>query len=89
MAAPIITATVDKPAPAVGDVVTLTVNYSDPDAVASTITVTGTDAEGHAATVTTTITVSDPVTLTVADSAARNWVKLSDNGAVAVYKTTI
>jgi len=89
MANPIVTAVVDKPAPVIGDVVTLTINYSDPDATSATITVTGTDAEGHVATVTTTYSVSDPVALTVVDSSGRTWVKQSDNGAVAVYKTTI
>ncbi len=89
MAAPIVTATLDKIAPAVGDVVTLTVTYSDPDATSQTITVTGTDAEGHQATVSVVYAVSDPVTITVADSSGRTWVKQSDTGSTAVYKATM
>jgi hypothetical protein len=89
MAAPIVSGSLDNQAPTIGQVLTLTVNYSDPDATTNTITITGTDAEGHPGTATVTYTVGDPVTLAVADSSGRVWSKISDTGAIAVYRTTV
>lgn len=92
MANPIVAGVLDRVAPSVytlAEVATLTVTYSDPDAKSSTITVTGTDAEGHAAFVTVGYSVTDPVTLVVSDDSGRVWVKQTDNGSTAVYKTTI
>lgn len=92
MATPIVSAALDRPAPSnyqIGEVATLTVTYSDPDAMSNTITITGTDAEGHAASVTIGYNVTDPVTLTVSDSASRTLSKQSDVGGVAVYKMTV
>lgn len=88
MAAPVVSISVDKQTYAVGDKITATVVYSDPDARTYTGTVTGTDAEGHVSTATATFAISDPVTVTVTDDGNRTWTKISDTGSTAVFTAT-
>jgi hypothetical protein len=87
MAAPNLSANLNKTTYAPGEEIVLTVAYSDPDTKFNQVTITGTDQDGNAATVTVTINVNDAVKVEVTDP-ARAWTKTSDNGSVAVFKTT-
>ena len=69
----------------VGQVMTLTATYSDPDTRQGTVTLTATDSAGNAATVTLPYQVSDPVTLVLSDSEGRSFSKVSDDGSTAVF----
>jgi hypothetical protein len=88
MAAPTVTATLDKPSYNKGDRITLTVNYSDPDNRPVTVTVDVKDSSGNDVLSTTTSAVIDPLTVTVTDDGGRTWAKVTDTGAVAQYTTT-
>ena len=84
MAAPTVSASLNKPAYAVGETMTLTVNYDDPDRQPVTVTVTVTDHSGNTSAPVTVAAVIDPLTLTVTD-ADRTWALQSDSGTVAVF----
>lgn len=88
MANPTATASLDKSSYNKGDAVTLTVSYSDPDTAPMTVTVSVKDAAGNEVLKTSSSAVIDPLTLTVSDDGGRTWVKQSDTGSVAVFKTT-
>jgi hypothetical protein len=88
MANPVAAISTDKQTYAVGETITATMTYSDPDARAVTITGTATDAEGHATQATVVINISDPVTPAVSDSASHTYTKVSDTGSVAVFTAT-
>lgn len=88
MAAPTVTASLNQVAYAAGEQMTLTVNYGDADAQEITITVQATDKSGNTSEVQTVTAVLDPTTLSVTSSPARQWVKQSDNGSVAVFTAT-
>lgn len=89
MANPVVTSiSFNKPAYAVGEVATMTVNYSDPDTKTVTVEATVTDASGNSAKGSGTFLV-DPVTLAVTDSTGRTWTQKSNANGVAVYQATI
>lgn len=88
MATPTLSASLNKTSFAPGDVMMLTISYADADTDAGTVSVVVTDAAGHASTpVVLPYSINDPQTLTVTDP-ERTWVKVSDNGSVAVYRCT-
>lgn len=87
MAAPTVTASLNKATYAPGEVMTLTVTYGDPDRQALTITITVTDSTSATGTATTQAVI-DPGTVTVTSSPAKTWTKLSDSGSVAVFSAT-
>lgn len=72
MAAPTVTATLDKTAYAPGETMTLTVDHADADRQTLTITTTVTDSTGATGTATATAQV-DQGTVTVVSSPARTW----------------
>lgn len=88
MASPTVTASLDKPAYAPGEQMTLTVTYGDPDTEALTVTVVVTDREGNTSAPAEVTAIIDPLTLTVTDDSGRTWTKVSDTGAVAVFRST-
>lgn len=83
MAAPVVSASLDKAAYQLGEPMTLTVVYSDPDHDVAEQTITVEDSAGTKTVVTTTAIV-DPLTVTVSDP-ERTWSKQTDNGQVAVF----
>jgi hypothetical protein len=86
MSSPTVAASLNKAAYAVGETMTLTVTYGDPDRKTLTVTVTVEDTDATTAPATVTATaVIDPLTVTVSDSSGRVWTKVSDSGTVAVY----
>lgn len=84
MAAPTCSASLDKSAYAVGETMTLTVSYSDPDTQQVSVTITVTDKSGNTSGPATVTAVIDPSTVTVTDP-SRVWTLQSDNGSIAVY----
>ncbi|MER7460981.1 hypothetical protein [Micromonospora sp. NPDC126480] len=86
MAAPTATASLNAAVYSPGDPMTLTVRYGDPDTRPVTVTVVVTDAQGNSSAPARITAVIDPLTLTVTDDSGRTWTRLSDNGAVAVYR---
>lgn len=87
MATPTVSASLNKSAYAVGEVMTLTVNYGDADQKSGTITIKVTDAEGNTSAPVTATYLIDPLTLAVTDS-GKTWTKVSDSGSVAVFTAT-
>jgi hypothetical protein len=86
MAAPTVSASLNKAAYAIGETMTLTVTYGDADRKTLTVTVTVEDTDATTAPATVTATaVIDPLTISVTDSTSRVWTKVSDSGSVAVY----
>lgn len=83
MAAPTVSAALDKPVYEPGETMTLTVTYGDPDHDVATQTIKVTDSAGTETVVTTTAVV-DPLTVAVTDP-ERTFTKVSDNGQVAVF----
>lgn len=88
MSAPSVSVALDKAAYAPGDLVTLTVSYSDADSAGTVVTVLVTDSNGETGAATTSIQVVDPLTVQVSDSGARTWALVSDDGATAVFTAT-
>ncbi len=89
MPAPTVSASLNEATYAPGEMMTLTVNYGDPDRQTLTITVTVEDTEAGTGPATATATaVIDPLTVTVVDSAGKTWTKQTDTGTVAVYTAT-
>ncbi|MET8040344.1 hypothetical protein ABZU25_05695 [Micromonospora sp. NPDC005215] len=86
MAAPTATATLNAPTYSPGDQMLLTVTYSDADTKPLTVTIVVTDAQGNSSAPVKVTAVIDPLTLTVTDNSGRTWNRVSDNGAVAVYR---
>ncbi|MFG2059178.1 hypothetical protein ACGFI9_34690 [Micromonospora sp. NPDC048930] len=86
MAAPTVTASLNASTYAPGDQMTLTVSYGDPDTRTLTVTVVVTDAQGNSSAPAKVTAVIDPLTVTVTDNSGRTWTKVSDTGAVAVYR---
>lgn len=80
MAAPTLTATLDKAAYNTGQVMTLTVKRSS---VTDNVTVS-LDSLGITAKAVATITFA----VTVTDDQGKTWTKVSDDGATAVYTAT-
>jgi hypothetical protein len=87
MANPTCSASLDKTTYAPGEVMTLTVNYSDPDTDSVQVTITVTDKSGNQSAPTTLTAVIDPLTVGVSDP-DRAWTKVSDTGVVAVFTAT-
>lgn len=86
MAAPTVTASLNKATYNPGEQMQLTVTYGDADHDVATQTITVSDSAGTETVVTTTAVV-DPLTVEVSDP-DRTWTKQSDNGQVAVFTST-
>lgn len=87
MATPSVSASLDKTTYAPGELMTLTVTYSDPDTDSVQVTITVTDKSGNQSAPTTLTAVIDPLTVGVTDP-DRTWAKVSDTGTVAVFTAT-
>ncbi|TCB96506.1 hypothetical protein E0H26_15280 [Micromonospora zingiberis] len=86
MASPTVTASLNAATYAPGAQMLLTINYGDPDTKTLTVTVVVTDAQGNSSAPAKVSAVIDPLTITVTDDSRRTWTRVSDNGAVAVYR---
>lgn len=86
MAAPTVTAALDATTYEPGQQMTLTATYGDADTQPMSVTVVVTDARGSSSAPVRVTAVIDPLTLTVADDSGRAWTRVSDDGAVAVYR---
>ncbi|MEU4679868.1 hypothetical protein [Micromonospora sp. NPDC023737] len=86
MAAPTASASLNASTYSPGDQMNLTVTYGDTDSRPLTITIVVTDAQGNSSAPVRVAAVIDPLTVTVSDDSGRSWTRLSDNGAVAVYR---
>ncbi|WP_410811277.1 hypothetical protein [Micromonospora sp. 067-2] len=69
-----------------GDQMLLTVTYADADTKPLTVTIVVTDAQGNSSAPVRVSAIIDPLALTVTDDSGRTWTRVSDNGAVAVYR---
>ncbi|CCH20553.1 hypothetical protein [Micromonospora lupini] len=87
MATPTVTAALNGSVFTPGQQMLLTVTYSDADTQPLTVTIVITDAKGNSSAPVKTTVVIDPLTLTVTDDSGRAWSRISDNGAVAVYRS--
>lgn len=88
MAAPTVTASLNKATYKPGEQMVLTVAYADADTKAVSVSIVVTDSTGAASLPATVSAVIDPTTITVTDSSTRTWTKQSDTGAVATYTAT-
>ena len=88
MASPTLSASLDKSTYADGDLMTLTVNYGDPDTETLQIVVQVTDKSGNTTGPVPVTAVIDPLTVAVTDASGRVWTKVTDTGAVAVFTAT-
>ncbi|SCL16485.1 hypothetical protein [Micromonospora inyonensis] len=86
MAVPTVTASLDAATYAPGDQMLLTVAYADTDTQPLTVTITVTDARGNHSTPVIVPIVVDPLTVTVHDDSGRSWTRVSDTGAVVVFR---
>ncbi|MEV4713198.1 hypothetical protein [Micromonospora sp. NPDC049374] len=86
MAAPTANASMNPTTYSPGEQMLLTVNYGDADHQRLTVTVTVADAQGNRSAPVSVTAVIDPLTVTVADDSGRTWSRVSDNGAVAVFR---
>lgn len=85
MANPTVSATLDKSVYTPGDVMTLTVNYSDADTKSVKLTITVEDSQGNVSAPVVVNAVIDQVTVRISDS-DRPWTLVSDTGSVAVFQ---
>lgn len=86
MATPTVSASLNAASYTPGQLMTLTVIYSDADSQPLTVTVTVRDAAGNVSVpASVTVNITDTLTITVSDSGGRVWTQVSDNGSVAVY----
>lgn len=67
-----------------GELMTLTVNYSDADRQMLQLQIKVTDSQGNEANANTSAII-DPATVTVSSVPTKTWTKVSDNGSVAVF----
>lgn len=86
MSVPTGTASLNKSVYAPGEQMTLTVTYADADSRPVNVVVDITDAGGNITHITATGAIVDPSAILVSD-AERTWTKVSDTGAVAVYRS--
>ncbi|MCO1597256.1 hypothetical protein M8C17_19055 [Micromonospora sp. RHAY321] len=86
MAAPTATAALSASVYAPGDQMLLTVTYSDADTKPLTVTIVVSDAQGNSSAPVRVTAIIDPLAVTVTDNSGRIWTRVSDNGAVAVYR---
>lgn len=92
---PTLSIAADKQTYSVGDVLTLTADYSDASVNPLTLTITAsaTDSAGVTVTANTEVTVNtqaqQPMTVGVSDSFSDSYVVVSNDGGVAVLTTTI
>lgn len=87
--APTVSIALDKPAGAVGSLVSVTVRYT-PGSKSSTIRADLTDAAGATGSASVAMAkLATPVTLAITDTDGRAWTKLSDDGRTAVFQATV
>lgn len=84
MAAPVVTASLDKTAYAPGETMRLTVNHTDADRKTMSVTVTVTDSTGASGTIQASAQI-DQGTVSVVSSPARSWVLESQTSGQAVF----
>lgn len=87
MAAPTVSASLNKSAYAPGETMTLTVTYGDPDTKAGKVALQIIDESGSKSPLIEVPYVVDPLTVQITDT-GRVWTKVSDSGSVAVYTST-
>ncbi|MFI9642488.1 hypothetical protein ACIG87_20925 [Micromonospora sp. NPDC051925] len=87
MTAPTVTASLNASTYAAGDLMTLTISYADPDTRPVTVTIVVTDPQGNSSAPVRVTAVIDPLTVGVTDDSGRAWTKVSDTGAIAVFRT--
>lgn len=88
MAAPVLSATTDKPSYAPGELVTLTVTRSDPDSRLVSVALLGTDSAANSTPLTVEFGIADPVTLAMTGDGGLVWTLGSDDGTTTVYTAT-
>lgn len=93
--APAVTVTADQPSYAVGDKITVTVDYSDPANPGTQLTVTATvnNADGTTSTGTATVSVgsaaASPLAVSVTDSFGDTYTQASNVAGTAVFSAVI
>jgi hypothetical protein len=87
VAAPTVTAALNKSAYAPGETMTLTVDHADTDRAAMTISITVTDSTGATGTATANCVI-DQGTVTVTSSPARTWTQQSATAGRSVFTAT-
>lgn len=88
MAAPTVTASLNRATYAPGDVMILTITYGDSDTKPVSVSIVVTDSQGNASAPVVATAVIDPLAIAVTDSSGRTWSRVSDSGSVAVYQAT-
>lgn len=93
--APAVTVTADQASYAVGDTITVTVDYTDPanPGTGLTVTATVTNADGTTETATATVSVGSaaavPLTVSVTDSFGDSYTQVSNVVGTAVFSATV
>lgn len=87
MAAPVVTATFDKPAYMPGDTIVLTVDHSDLDRYTLAVTGVVTDSQGNQGTFSTSAIV-DEGSVQITDDGGKSWQILSATTERTVFTAT-
>jgi len=88
MAAPVVTATLNKSSYAPGESIILTVNHTDPDRQVLNISITVTDSTGATGTATASAVIDGAVTVTPTSTPSRVWTPQSVSANQSVFTTT-